>query len=149
LKVSRPAEANRAFWRDHHDFQAVAVSFFVARHKEAKMIGSMWLWIGFMVFVPAMLALDMGGFHRNAHEVRVREALVWSAVWLGLALAFNAAIFVFSGAAAGFEFLTGYLIEKSLSVDNIFVFLLIFSYFSVPARYQHKVLFWGVTGALA
>ncbi|MFL5735629.1 MAG: TerC family protein [Chloroflexia bacterium] len=113
------------------------------------MLGSMWLWIGFTAFVLAMLAIDLGAFHRNAHEVKVKEALVWSGVWIGLALAFNATIFVYSGPGAGFEFLTGYLIEKSLSLDNIFVFLLIFSYFSVPARYQYKVLFWGVFGALA
>ena len=111
-------------------------------------IDPLWLWIGFNVFVLALLALDLGVFHRDAHEVKVKEALVWSAVWIGLALSFNVGVFVFGGAQKGLEFLTGYLIEKSLSVDNIFVFLLIFSYFSVPARYQHKVLFWGIIGAL-
>jgi tellurite resistance protein TerC len=111
-------------------------------------IDPIWLWIGFNVFVLAMLALDLGVFHRDAHDVKVKEALVWSAVWIGLALSFNVGVFVFGGAQKGLEFLTGYLIEKSLSVDNIFVFLLIFSYFSVPARYQHKVLFWGIFGAL-
>lgn len=111
-------------------------------------VDSIWLWVGFTVFVLVMLALDLGVFHRNAHEVKVKEALTWSAVWIGLALLFNAGVFFYSGTQKGLEFLTGYLIEKSLSVDNIFVFLLIFSYFAVPTKYQHKVLFWGIIGAL-
>ena len=109
---------------------------------------TLWLWIGFTVFVLGMLALDLGVFHREAHEVSFKEAAAWSVVWIALALAFNALLYVVRGAEAGLQFLTGYLIEKSLSVDNIFVFVLIFSYFGVPARYQHRVLFWGIIGAL-
>jgi tellurite resistance protein TerC len=118
----------------------------------------LWLWVGFNVFVLAMLALDLGVFHRHAHEVSVKEATVWSVVWISLAMAFNALIFLFwerfvpgseyTNSQAGLAFLTGYLIEKSLSVDNIFVFVLIFTYFAVPAKYQHRVLFWGIIGAL-
>jgi len=105
-------------------------------------------WIVFNIFVLAMLTLDLGIFHRKAHEVKVKEALVWSFVWIGLALLFNVGVYFWQGPQTALEFLTGYLIEKSLSVDNIFVFLLIFSYFRVPALYQHKVLFWGILGAL-
>ena len=105
-------------------------------------------WALFLAFVAAMLALDLGVFHRNAHEVSRREALAWSAVWIGLAIAFNIGVYWFKGAEAGLQWTTGYLIEKSLSVDNVFVFLLIFSSFAVPAAYQHRVLFWGVVGAL-
>jgi tellurite resistance protein TerC len=108
----------------------------------------LWVWIAFNGFVLAMLALDLGVFHRTSHEVKLREALAWSAVWVALALAFNALIWSRYGQQRALEFLTGYLIEKSLSVDNIFVFVLIFTYFQVPARYQHKVLFWGILGAL-
>ena len=108
----------------------------------------LWAWIAFNGFVLAMLALDLGVFHRKSHEVRLREALAWSAVWVALALAFNALIWSRYGQQRALEFLTGYLIEKSLSVDNIFVFVLIFTYFRVPAKYQHKVLFWGILGAL-
>ncbi|MEI6084114.1 MAG: TerC family protein [Verrucomicrobiota bacterium] len=107
-----------------------------------------WLWIGFNVFVLAMLALDLGVFHRKAHVVKLKESLAWTAVWVFLALLFNAGIWYYAGAQKALEFLTGYLIEKSLSVDNVFVFALLFSYFAVPALYQHKVLFWGVLGAL-
>ena len=106
------------------------------------------IWIGFNILVLAMLALDLGVFHRQAHEVKVKEALIWSAVWIALAMLFNAGIYFWRGSEVALEFFTGYLIEKSLSVDNIFVFILIFSYFSVPALYQHKVLFWGILGAL-
>ncbi|PTY05233.1 hypothetical protein DB347_17340 [Opitutaceae bacterium EW11] len=105
-------------------------------------------WILFNVFVLGMLALDLGIFHRQAHEVKVKEALLWSAVWVGLALLFNAGLFFWRGSTPALEFLTGYLIEKSLSVDNIFVFVLLFSYFKIPALYQHRVLFWGILGAL-
>ena len=108
----------------------------------------LWLWVGFNVFVLAMLALDLGVFHKDAHEVSLKEAGAWSAVWVALALAFNYGIYHFMGPQAGLEFLTGYLIEKALSVDNIFVFVLVFSYFQVPPRYQHRVLFWGILGAL-
>ena len=107
-----------------------------------------WLWVGFNVFVLAMLALDLGVFHKEAHEVSIREAGAWSALWVTLALIFNYGIYHFMGAEVGLQFLTGYLIEKALSVDNIFVFVLIFSYFQVPPRYQHRVLFWGILGAL-
>ena len=107
-----------------------------------------WLWIGFNVFVLAMLAVDLFVFHREAHEVRLREAAAWSALWVGLASAFGIGIWMYMGPAAGTAFFTGYLIEKALSVDNIFVFVLIFSYFQVPPRYQHRVLFWGILGAL-
>ena len=105
-------------------------------------------WIGFNIFVLAMLAIDLGVFHRRAHVVSVREAAIWSAVWISQALLFNAGLFILMGSQKGMEFLTGYVIEKSLSVDNIFVFLLIFSYFNVPAQYQHRVLFYGILGAL-
>jgi len=105
-------------------------------------------WIAFNLFVLGMLALDLGVFHRHAHEVSLREAGVWSAVWVALALLFNAGVFVYWGEEAGLEFLAGYLIEKSLSVDNIFVFVMLFTFFAVPAKYQHRVLFWGILGAL-
>jgi tellurite resistance protein TerC len=106
------------------------------------------VWVAFTAFVVGMLALDLGIFHRKAHVVGVKEALAWSAFWITLALAFNLGIYLWLGSEKGLEFLTGYLIEKSLSVDNIFVFILIFSYFGVPALYQHRVLFWGILGAL-
>ena len=106
-------------------------------------------WILILAFVLGMLALDLGVFHRNAHEVHRREALAWSAVWIGLAVAFNIGVYYFQGADKGLEWTTGYVIEKSLSVDNVFVFLMIFSAFAVPAQYQHRVLFWGIVGALA
>jgi tellurite resistance protein TerC len=109
---------------------------------------SLWLWVGFNVFVLAMLALDLGVFHRKAHVVGFKESLIWTAVWVCLALLFNAGIWHYAGSAKALEFFTGYLIEKSLSVDNVFVFALLFSYFAVPAKYQHKVLFWGILGAL-
>jgi tellurite resistance protein TerC len=118
----------------------------------------LWLWIGFNLFVLALLALDLGVFHRHAHAVSVKEASIWSVVWISLALAFNVVVYFFwdrlspnstyTNAEAGLAFFTGYLIEKSLSVDNIFVFVLIFSYFAVPTMYQHRVLFWGILGAL-
>ena len=106
------------------------------------------LWGGFLLFVVAMLALDLGVFHRKAHVIHMREALAWTGVWITLALVFNAGIAYFWGAQAGLEFLTGYLVEKSLSMDNVFVFLLIFNYFKTPPTYQHKVLFWGIIGAI-
>ncbi|HLE25059.1 MAG TPA: TerC family protein [Thermodesulfobacteriota bacterium] len=105
-------------------------------------------WVVFNIFVLAMLAIDLGVFHRKAHEIKTKEALIWSAIWITLALLFNLGIYFWRGPQTALEFLTGYLIEKSLSVDNIFIFLLIFSYFRVPALYQHKVLFWGILGAL-
>ena len=109
---------------------------------------TIWFWLAFNAFVLVMLALDLGVFHRKAHEVSFREAATWSVVWVTLALAFNAAIWWLWGADRGLEFLTGYLIEKSLSVDNIFVFVMLFTFFGVPTRYQHRVLFWGILGAL-
>ncbi|MFN3653349.1 MAG: TerC family protein [Armatimonadota bacterium] len=107
-----------------------------------------YLWIGFNLFVLAMLALDLGVFHRRSHVVSVREAMIWSAVWISLALLFNLGIYYYRGTEPALQFLTGYIVEKSLSVDNIFIFLVIFSYFRVPAQYQHKVLFWGILSAL-
>jgi tellurite resistance protein TerC len=112
------------------------------------MIDQIWLWAGFNLFVLAMLALDLGVFHRNAHEVSFRESLTWTMVWVALALLFNGGVWHFYGSQKALEFFTGYLIEKSLSVDNIFVFALLFSYFRVPQKFQHKVLFWGILGAL-
>jgi len=118
----------------------------------------LWLWVGFNIFVLLMLALDLGVFHRHAHAVSVREAALWSVLWISLSLLFNLGIYfywntlvpssAYTNGEAALAFLTGYLIEKSLSVDNIFVFVLIFGYFSVPAIYQHRVLFWGIIGAL-
>ncbi len=105
-------------------------------------------WLLFLAFVLIMLALDLGVFHRDAHEIGRREALGWSAFWIGLAVAFNVGVYIFQGSEKGLEWTTGYVIEKSLSVDNIFVFLMIFSAFAVPAQYQHRVLFWGIIGAL-
>ena len=122
------------------------------------MEGTIWLWIGFNVFVLLMLALDLGVFHRHSHVVSTKEAAAWSVVWISLAMLFNLGIYLFwdvlapqsayTNSEASLAFFTGYLIEKSLSVDNIFVFVLIFSYFAVPAAYQHRVLFWGILGAL-
>src|SRR5688572_9958284 len=128
----------------------------------------MWIWAGFILFVPLMLALDLGVFHRHAHVVSIREALGWSAVWIGLGLAFS--LFVYfgyehhwmglglamdavdgqlnDGSSAMVKYLTGYIIEKSLSVDNVFVIAMIFSFMAVPRIYQHRVLFWGILGAL-
>jgi tellurite resistance protein TerC len=107
-----------------------------------------WLWIGFNVFVVAMLAVDLFVFHKEAHEVTPAEAAAWSGVWMALALMFGAGVYAVMGRDAGLEYFAGYLIEKALSVDNIFVFVLIFGFFRVPRRYQHRVLFWGILGAL-
>lgn len=109
---------------------------------------STWLWIGFVSFVLLMLSLDLGLFNRRPHEITYKEATIWSVVWIALAMMFAGIVFWNQGTQSGLEFLTGYLIELSLSVDNLFVFLLIFSYFKVPSEYQHRVLFWGVLGAL-
>ncbi len=106
------------------------------------------LWIGFSVFILLMLSLDLGLFNRRAHAIKYREAAIWSGVWVGLATIFAGIVFYYQGSERGLEFVTGYLIELSLSVDNLFVFLLIFSYFKVPSKFQHRVLFWGVMGAL-
>lgn len=128
-----------------------------------------WFYLAFLGFVLMLLALDLGVFHRDAHEVGFREAATWSVIWISLALLFNLGLYYYAGyrfseserlnAVAGFdaeaaartvglEFLTGYIIEKSLSVDNIFVFVMVFSYFAVPLKYQHRVLFYGILGAL-
>jgi tellurite resistance protein TerC len=106
------------------------------------------LWIGFNVFVLLMLVLDLGVFHRKSEAISVKEALIWTGVWVCMAFLFNVFVYYQFGNEKAFEFFTGYLIEKSLSVDNIFVIILIFSYFNVPPAYQHKVLFWGILGAL-
>ena len=107
-----------------------------------------FLWIGFNLFVLALLAIDLGVFHRKAHSVSIKEATAWSIVWVSLAMIFNLGIYFAWGEDKALEFFTGYVIEKSLSVDNLFVFLMIFQYFSTPAEYQHRVLFWGILGAL-
>ncbi|HEV7920479.1 MAG TPA: TerC family protein [Thermoanaerobaculia bacterium] len=106
------------------------------------------IWTVFGVFVVGMLALDLGVFHRQAHEVRAKEALAWTGVWIALSLVFNAAIWRWFGSERALEFLTGYVIEKALSVDNVFVFVVLFSTFAVPKEYQHRVLFWGIFGAV-
>lgn len=111
-------------------------------------VGTPALWIGFLVFVCAMLALDLGVFHRKAHVVSTKEALGWSAVWITLALLFNLGLYFLFGAEHALEFTAGYLIEKALAIDNIFVFMVVFRTFSVPKTEQHRVLFWGVLGAL-
>ncbi|HEX8491992.1 MAG TPA: TerC family protein [Pyrinomonadaceae bacterium] len=109
---------------------------------------SIWLWVGFGTFILFMLSLDLGVFSRKAHKPTYREAAIWSAVWVSLAAIFSVIVFWHLGYQKGLEFVSGYLIELSLSVDNLFVFLLIFAYFKVPSKYQHRVLFWGVMGAL-
>jgi len=111
-------------------------------------IGTPALWAGFIVFVLAMLALDLGLFHRTAREVRMREAAAWSAVWIAFAAVFGAGVYRWFGPDRALEFATGFLIEKALAVDNIFVFVVIFTTFGIPAIHQHRVLFWGVLGAL-
>ena len=110
---------------------------------------SPWFWIGFHALIFGVLALDLGVFHRRARVVRAREAAIWTAVWVALALGFAGVIAVVEGTPSMLTFLTGYVIEESLSIDNIFVIVLVFGYFRIPAEYQHWVLFWGVLGALA
>lgn len=122
------------------------------------MEGTIWLWIGFNLFILALLAIDLGVFHRKSHAVSIKEAAIWSGVWISLSLLFNLGLYFFwqtlspgseySNSEAALAFFTGYIIEKSLSVDNIFVFVLLFTFFAVPAAYQHRVLFWGILGAL-
>ena len=111
-------------------------------------MNTIWGWIGFNVVVLAILALDLGVLHKRSEKVTLKEAATWSAIWVALSLCFAFAVYRTMGEESGLEFLTGYLIEYALSVDNIFVFVLIFSYFSVPEKYQHRVLFWGIIGAL-
>jgi tellurite resistance protein TerC len=105
-------------------------------------------WIIFNAFILTMLALDLGVFNRKSHEIKIKEALTWTFIWVFLALIFNVIIYFWRGQQQALEFFTGYLVEKALSVDNIFVFIMIFTYFQVPSEYQHKVLFWGIIGAL-
>ncbi len=109
---------------------------------------NIWFWVGFIAFVLAMLALDLGVFHREAHEVRPKEAGIWTAVWVALALLFAGGLYLFSGRHVALTFLTGYVVEEALSADNIFVMVLIFEYFRVPRVSQHRVLFYGILGAL-
>jgi tellurite resistance protein TerC len=111
-------------------------------------MGTPYLWVGFNLFVLLAIALDLGVFHRKAHKVEVREALMWSAIWIGLALAFGYFVWRWYGPQRGLEYYTGYLIEKALSIDNLFVFLVIFRSFKVDERVQHRVLEWGIIGAL-
>ncbi len=115
-----------------------------------------WLYLAFLGFVLVMLALDLGVFHRKAHEVSFKEASAWSVVWVSLAIAFNVGFYYYAASkfpadvawTLSLEFFTGYVVEKALSVDNIFVFVLVFGYFAVPLKYQHRVLFYGILGAL-
>src|SRR5690606_15256097 len=125
----------RAGWR----------SFFVPSpggQGESELDSSWMIWVGFNVFVLAMLALDLGVFHRDDHQVSAKEAGIWTVVWILMAVAFGGVLFFWKDADVATQYFTGYLIEKALSADNIFVFLLIFSFFQVPAKYQHRVLFW-------
>ena len=107
-----------------------------------------WAWAGFFTFIAAMLALDLGVFQRDSHEVKMKEALGWCAVWASLALAFNVLIYFWRGPELGQQFLASYLVELCLSVDNVFVFIMVFAFFKVPAKWQHRVLFWGILGAV-
>jgi tellurite resistance protein TerC len=106
------------------------------------------LWIGFNIFILVLLTLDLKVFNRKPHEISIKESLMWSGVWIAISLLFNIGVYFWFGRESALQFFTGYLIEKSLSIDNLFVFLLLFSYFKVPAKYQHEVLFWGISGAL-
>ena len=108
-----------------------------------------WMWAAFTALILGLLALDLFIFHKDAHVVSVREATIWSVVWIALGLAFGLVVWSWLGAGRGGEYFAGYLIEKALSVDNIFVFAMVFAYFAVPGKYQHRVLFWGVVGAIA
>lgn len=112
------------------------------------MLHTYLMWGGFIIFILGLLILDLKVLQKDDHEIKVREALAWTGFWIVLALMFNAGVYYFEGTQKALEFLTAYLIEKSLSVDNIFVFLMVFSYFGIPSKYQHRVLFWGIIGAL-
>lgn len=109
---------------------------------------SLTLWIIFNAFIVAMLILDLAIFHKENQEESIKKALVWTGIWIAMALVFGIGVYYYMGSQTALDYYTGYLIEKSLSVDNIFVFLLVFSYFKVPEKFQHKVLFWGIFGAL-
>lgn len=109
---------------------------------------SLTLWIVFNAFIFVMLIIDLVVFNREAHKITIKESLIWTAVWIALACMFGAGLYYYMDPQSSLDFFTGYLIEKSLSVDNIFVFLLVFSYFGIPQKYQHKILFWGIFGAL-
>lgn len=111
-------------------------------------VGTNALWISFTLFILAMLALDLGVFHRRVHKVSIRESLLWTSIWIGLAMLFNVYVYYQFGIETALQFTTGFLIEKALSVDNIFIFLVIFSYFKTPEHLQHRVLFWGILGAI-
>lgn len=107
-----------------------------------------WIWIAFNLFVLVMLYIDLRVFNRDAHEIKLKEALIWSGVWIGISLLFGVGIYIWQGSEAGLAFFAGYLIEKSLSVDNIFVFLMIFTYFGIEAKHQRRILTWGIIGAI-
>ncbi|MEX0639102.1 MAG: hypothetical protein WD094_01470, partial [Balneolaceae bacterium] len=106
------------------------------------------VWLLFNLFILIMLMVDLLVFNRKPHEITIKESLIWTAVWITLAIIFGFGLYFFADPKTSLDYFTGYLIEKSLSIDNIFVFLLIFSWFGVESRYQHKVLFWGILGAL-
>jgi tellurite resistance protein TerC len=127
---------------------AVPTATAVAGVAESASIGSPALWVGFLSFVAVMLALDLGVFHRSAHQVRMREAAMWSAVWVTMACIFAAGTAWQFGSEKALEFVAGWVVEKALSVDNLFVFVVIFAAFRIPAQLQHRVLFWGILGAL-
>src|SRR5688500_14049253 len=107
-----------------------------------------WMWAGFTVFVLSVLALDLGVFHRKAHAVTTKEAATWTAVWVSMAVVFGIGVYFTMGPQSALEFAAGYLVEEALSVDNLFVFILVFTYFRVPEALRHRVLFWGIIGAL-
>lgn len=115
---------------------------------ELQTIGTPFMWASFTLFILALLLLDLGIFHRKVHTIEMKEAVLWTGFWIFLAVIFNLFVWYFFGSQKALEFLTGYLIEKALSVDNIFIFIVIFSYFSVPKNLQHRALFWGILGAL-
>jgi tellurite resistance protein TerC len=137
LVVAKPNESSYSFWSaEWGNLMLELIS------------NKIFLWIAFNVFVLAMLALDLGVFHRRAHAVSIKEALIWTLIWTVVTLLFNLWVYWMRGANIALQFLTGFLIERALSVDNLFVFLMIFSYFAVKAKYQHRVLMWGILGAL-
>jgi tellurite resistance protein TerC len=137
-------------WQNNQYSLCVSVVKFLINGitKQIATMSHLWAWIGFSAVVLVVLAFDLGIFHRKSREVSLKEALAWSAVWIGLALVFNTGIYYWHGGERALQFFTGYLVELSLSVDNLFVFVLVFGYFKVPAEYRHKALFWGIIGAL-